>query len=462
MVDPSPPLPEETPASDGVVQVRLGATSQDHDAVRALGIAIDAPLCGDEISVQQQLERLAPEEIHILGAHLAPRAAEHLQSLAPWLRWTLQEGTPAPADDPPTDEEIERAFRERRVWVRDLAQDGTDPATHEDLLFLQLAARRVVEPQEAALAGSAAVRLLVRYFQPTQGLSLAREILQDRGVSALPHARGLLCWAEADALLSQGAEGQSQRSHALAVEALTEAGSHDALLVLARSCAARWAQRGSDARAREWLDTTRALLATHPDPLAQADALRISAELSARLGEKVRASTLFEEASESLRRSPRGAPLLAMVRVGQAGLAMGAEDPQRCQALLEEADLLEVEDSLVLGHLAFRWAELSIRMGELDASLAWEERARQHYRCVGSQGGLILCARHHGDLAALRGDPLGASEAWRRATGLCLRSRNLALLRPVLERLLTLESEGEPGPHLDTIRQTLELARALS
>ena len=62
----------------------------------------------------------------------------------------------------------------------------------------------------------------------------------------------------------------------------------------------------------------------------------------------------------------------------------------------------------------------------------------------------------------MSGDPLLAIAHWHHAVVLCARTSDTQSLRPILERLLTLEKEGVAGPHIQELESYLDLLGALS
>jgi len=537
------------------VAVRMDATTRAADVTRAIGLAVDALLPGDEVSVQEAL-RLGPGTAVVLDdGDLAPEAVEHAVSLGPRCAWIvtgrspvvgtaiqvpplpshviatllppgvppepcrglplltvlpgrstpdrpwaavdafpasslvadLPMGLPGPADDVhplflrslPDRAVVRRAIREvldaplvptatalstaldrRGDELRRLAFDVGAPTDSDDVPLYRAAALTVPEAHAAALAGCAAARVLMAYFQVSEALGLVRSLLARRDLD-LPVARGLLRWVEADALLIQGAEERAQLAHLDAVHAFRQAEATRPLSLLVRRCADRWSARGHPTRAREWLGLARELLVSDPDPVGLADTLRISAELSAAAGEHGGATALYDEALATLSRTSAGQHLRASVHLGRASLAIAAANPTEAARILDEVDPRAHEDDLLGAGLAFRRAEIALRSIDIEVATSHHSVAMAGFRRAGCLRGVILAMVMDGDLAALTGHRREAAQAYRTAISLCTRTRDLVQLRRVLQRALAVEREGAPGSHVEGLREHLDMVELL-
>jgi predicted negative regulator of RcsB-dependent stress response len=359
----------------------------------------------------------------------------------------------------PSSESLAAALRDRIDLAQQIATDVEPGTSHEDLLFYRTVGLRVADPDLAAVAAAAAARLYLRFFQTAQALELVRRSLQWRPPS--PVAVALLRWLEGDALLEQGDEHGAHAAHHLAAQGLSGSGLQRPLAILARRCADRHAARGDASRARRWLDEARRAIRVDDDPVGWADTLRIAGDLSAQAGELVGAGALYDEASSTLERAPGGGAARAAVRLGQAALEIARGAYAQADAHLTKAEREAGTDPLLQAAVAYRKAELAIRQGKRDEARTLLDRSRRGFRSMGSLRGLLLEARLAGDLAALDGDRVSACQAWDRAVALGTRQRDLSAIHRLLRRLVVVEQEGNPGPHVENIRSQLDRVELL-
>jgi predicted negative regulator of RcsB-dependent stress response len=363
----------------------------------------------------------------------------------------------APGGDPQV---YATVLRERAVELHRAACDMELTVDALDLRMLRAAARCVADPILATLAAAAAARIHLRAYQASDALDIVRDRLQS---GQLPRsARGLLRWIEGDALLTQGSNDLAHHSHLNAVNDLRIAsGASAAAVLLARKCADAWAARDDATRARQWLTIARDELARHPDARALADTLRIAGNLATQAGEHVGAEALYDEALATLARVDGARMDRAFVRLGQVAVAMSRNNFAEAELLLSIAEEQASDHPVARAAVAWRRAELYLRRGQREEAEQDLERALSGFAQAGSLRGLRLCARMHGDLAAVQGDRDEAVRAWQQAMSLCVRTRNLAGLRRLLRRRLIVEREGLPGPHVDEIEQHLDLVEVL-
>jgi len=350
------------------------------------------------------------------------------------------------------------ALRDRLESLHRLACDQDTGHAPEDLPFLRAAARKIADPELRALAAAGAARLALRAYQPAEALAITARALR----RPLPDgARGLLRWLEGDALWAQGAEPEAGGAWHGAAADLREGQQPIACAALARRCAERAVARGRVADARAWLAVSREALGEDTELIAAADTQRIAGDLAARAGELVGAEGLYDEAEAILARRAPEDPAMVGVWLGRAALAIGRGQFDAAAGWLARAGA-HATDPRHRGAVAFRSAELALRRGDRDRATTWEVEARTAWRAAGALAGLALCARIRGDLAALRGDRLAARAAWDEAIRLDVRQRDLAALRRVLARVLAVEREGVPGPHLDALQEVVDLAEVLT
>ena len=504
--------------------LRLHACSELSDAVRALGLALDTMLPGDETQVREALAR-GDVAILVDDADLAIDVARQILEMGPQCAWvftgrdpvagtgfelTGQRGAVSPAaieaippgaeilaDLPmglpsttiplasavllatpervvlrrsvrealgakgqPASESLAAALRDRLEEAHGIAADIEPRADTDDLVFFRTAARRVADPDLAAVAAATAARMSMRFFEASDALAIVREQIELRSPGR-PAAAGLLRWLEGDALLDQGSEDQAEAAHRYAAQALDEAGLTRIVATLARRCADRHAARGNTGRSRQWLSVARTALSTDADPVAWADTLRIAGNLAAQAGELVGAAALYDEAASALDRGDGGGRERAAVRLGQIGLEVARGQYAVAEQLIAQAERDAPGDATVAGSVAFRRAELALRRGKRDEARAQLGIAVDRFRRAGSRRGLLLHARLAGDLEAVCGDRAAASAAYTQAIALCVRARDVVALGRVLRRALLVEREGLPGPHVDDLQAHLDLVEVL-
>ncbi len=489
------------------------------DAALVLGLRLNAALPGDLASLERSLAQEPPTAILLDDADLSPGPVRELQALGGRVVWVatgrepvigaaievpalqgvtppisldelppelevyaaLPMGLPADPDSVPSacrlalrqrvvirravrealgahpiasPTALAAALRDRLDALHRLALDLDIGHAAEDLPLLRAAARRVADPELRALAAAGAARLSLRAYQASEALNIARNGL----LRPLPAgARGLLRWLEGDALWAQGADVEARHAWHTAGSDLRDGALEVVCAALARSCADREAARGRFGEARMWLQLSREALGVAREPIALADCMRIEGDLAAASGELVSAEGLYDEAETMFARSAPEDAALVGVWLGRAALALARGQLDTASTLLERA-AARARDPRDEAATAFRRAELALRRGDRSGASTWEARARAEWRVVGGLHGLTLCARLRGDIAALDGDRPGALVAWDEALALCGRQRDLGGLRRVLARVVAVESEGVPGPHLDAWREIAALA----
>jgi len=350
------------------------------------------------------------------------------------------------------------ALRNRIPELHSIACDLDDGSAETDGCLFRVAAARLVDPELRALAAAAAARIALRSFQPDAALNLVRNALLRR----LPQgARGILHWLEGDALLARGSDDEAHHAHVSAAGALEDSGHRQALAALARHCADLDASRGRVLRAREWLGTARSALGRDLEHVAVAESIRIAGDLAAHAGELVGAEGLYDEAWAILTESAEDAPARAAVSVGRAALAASRGQFDTAAEHLAQAEA-GAHTPAIRAAVLFRQAELALRRGDRSGSAQHERAAREGWTRAGSLRGLALCARLRGDLAAVRGDRGAAADAYGEAVLLNVRTRDPAGTRRVLRRILAIEREGVPGPHIADLEEALDLAEVLN
>ncbi|TVQ86756.1 MAG: hypothetical protein EA397_19535 [Deltaproteobacteria bacterium] len=361
--------------------------------------------------------------------------------------------------DRPSPSSLERAVRSNADVLHQIACDLHARSRPEDLRMLRTAARQVESDRVASLAAAAAARIHIRSFQASQALDLVRERLRIGGTTRL--ARGLLQWLEGDALLTQGSHDLAHDAHLKAELDLRGPAGAEARIALARRCADEWSARGNPERARSWLNIARTALQTNPDPRGLADTFRIRGNLAAQAGELVGAGALYDEALASLTGHPSADRERAFIRLSQAAIAIARKASTEAKQLLDVAAREASGHPLAEAEVAWRRAEVALRMGQLDIAYEALAGAISGFKRAGSLRGLLLCARMEGDLAAVSGDREAAITAWNHAASLCIRTRNLLGMRRVLLRRLTVEREGLPGQHIDELQDNLDTVQRL-
>ncbi len=353
----------------------------------------------------------------------------------------------------PSPEALRAALRDQTPLLEGVAM-GVLTGTVDDLALFRAGAAAIDDEDLATLAAAAAARLHTTHFQAPAAIEMARAAAA-RHPDALPGVRALLWWVEGDAWLAQGDEPAADARHRGAAELLRVAGDDPALGLLARAAAAAWASRGDEQAARRWLGVAR-VLAGRQDPRANAELLRTAGDLAARAGELVGAEALYDHAAADLRGDGDDRQVLAMVLVGKAALSLTRGQMSAGAARLDEAARLAAGSPLVMAAVATRRAELAVRRGKLDEARREVATASSIYRVRGQADALGHVHALLGDVLALAGDRAGAADSYRTALALATRSRDLFAARHAMRRLLAVESEGTPGPHVEEIRQILD------
>lgn len=334
----------------------------------------------------------------------------------------------------------------------------------DDLSLSRCIAEQVEDADLAVLAAAAAARVALSGFQESEAsriIDLARR--EHSRVS--PGPAGLLAWVEGDARLAQGDEPGAGRSHRRGAAALQRSSQIALLATMARHCAAAWSSRGATGPARDWLGTARECLAQQPDPLGTADVFRVAAELSVQAGEFLGAATLYEHAESALGPCrPDADQVLAAVRTGQTALEIARGELATAGRHLDQARELAAAGSTHISQVAaihLRAAQLALHRGRLEEAEQQCLAADRGYSAAGSASGLVHAAVLRGDAHALRGDRSGAARAYREATALNVRGRDLRGARRTIRRWLAVEAEGLPGAHVEELRQSLDMAEVL-
>jgi tetratricopeptide (TPR) repeat protein len=546
----------ETGRVERVIALRVDGCTDAPDLIRDVGLAVDAPLPGDEIGVRDALND-GPSTVVVLDdADLAPEAAEYLIRVCQRCHWVLTgrqsvigrtiDVDPLPdglmrtllpsvadvspygglpllttwpavptattpwlfveqappgaeilADLPmglrgehnlpasmcvphpqrviprrsvrealgyepvPSGETLTAVLRDRVGLMHDIAADLDRSAHSGDLRLYREAAYRCSDPDLSALAGAAAARLYLRFFQAPQALALAQSLLGQLDDASVP-GRGLLRWLEGDALLATGSLELAHEAHTTAADELRTVGASSSVLIaLARRCANRWAARGHTARARKWLAEARGELAMQPQSVALGDTLRIAGDLAAHAGEYMGAAALYDEALATVGADESAHGVRTSIGVALAAIAMARGQFAQADIHLASAAADARGGSYLGATVAFRRAELALRRGNRDEASQLLKEAEQGFKRAGTMRGLMLCSRLRGDIAGVGGDRTAASNAYRDAIQLCVRAKDLSGLRRVLRRALAVEREGHPGPHVDELQEHLDVVDVL-
>jgi tetratricopeptide (TPR) repeat protein len=359
----------------------------------------------------------------------------------------------------PATEALAAVMRDRQGEAEALAMDAADGTVDPlgDLRFFRTVAARVLDPDLAAVAAAAAGRLALRERQPAMALGLVREALERTPTRA--SATASLRWIEADALAELGEDDEADRTWQRCFHLLQSDRTTELAAALARRCADVWASRGDQARARRWLDHARRSGAQRPN--ATADALRIAGNLAAQAGELVGADALFEEAEAALDRHGGGDAVRAAIQCGRAMVDLARGEFGPADGRLARARELAGDDPLLLGLIAARQAESALRRGRRDDVEPLLAVAADRFRAAGHARGLVLRYRLLGDWHGLSGRRAAAVDAWTRGIRLARRSRDLHAARRLVRRILAVEQEGNPGPHVERWQSWLDLAEVL-
>ncbi|MCP4804503.1 MAG: hypothetical protein GY913_20525 [Proteobacteria bacterium] len=451
-----------------VLRMTLYGCRDEADVMRALGFALDLPLPGDVAAIGETLRALGTPLVVLDHAGPEVRSAFHtLRAMALSPRWLILTdellglGTPFHVDVagdavPPESVggllakdlgTIGAAAAQRLVPFADsllqLAWGGPllAPLTHADVLLVLHLSRHLPEAEARAIASASAARIAAICGQLPQARSLL-DNARDPALSA--RAQALLDWAGGDILADHGllAEATLWHREALArFELLGETGLGSRLLVRSGTVLA---QRGLRDEAERRLRRARSLQRRSGDLLGLAAGLRGTAEMTLAVGEILPAETILGQAAEVLDdQGSRAAPEeQAVLRVGQAGLAIARGDLGKAEQLLDEAQDRSSRRPLLLAAVARRRADVALRRGRHEQAMDLLAKAIPLLQRCGRRGAAAMAIRLRGDVAAAAGQRAEAAEHYQLAVAEAVRVGDLVAARKSLSHLLTLERTG--------------------
>ena len=387
-----------------------------------------------------QLPTGAYEEDTLSLRSLFPRYQGHITP-ARFLRETL---------DAPSTPEADQLEAWARSHLRELhlgSLGAVRAKTTAPVSLLVAIAKQVEDSSIASLAACWAARESVRRFQAAFALEILRSFTREQAPD--PYSEGLFNFAKGHAHLSLGSESRAQRAFTDGYAMLTEETHIRDHLVT--QCAQEWVTRGDIALAKEWIKKT----------ASTGETLRMSASLARQEGEWVGASALLEAAEDSWHPETPPPSTIGCLDLEKAAMAIDRDALIEAQSILDRVLNNPSAHPLTKASAALRYAQITLRRGKSDAT-KWVERATSDYRTCGSSGGLSAAHRLRGDIAALNGYHLEAIGYWQEAASLCARISDTRALRPILERLIILEREGLPGPHIEEHQSHLDLLAALN
>ena len=277
--------------------------------------------------------------------------------------------------------------------------------------------------------------------------------------SGLPAAR--LAWAEGDALLSDGEQGEALVAYEIAATQLRRERATALLGGLHRRCADRLLGREELAAAEEHLEEALAITRSLGDSLGLALSLRSLACLRIAQGVEQEAEQELDRACELLTPLEHQGVLPSSLRLARAELALVQGRPDAAEVELQQALLNGSPQPLEQADHARLLADLALRRGQLEVAEQQVERALSFYGQAGERACLAAAHRLLGDVAALRGQPLLADARYQRATREHVRAADMRGLARTLAHRATLERELGDGQVADDLDRLLRAVESL-
>ncbi len=276
---------------------------------------------------------------------------------------------------------------------------------------------------EAALALAAAARLALACGQ----LEDARQIVRGGlGRAVRPVDRGILTWADADALLAAGEIDEALARWGDAEQAFNRVREHRTRAAMLRRSADRLAARSVSGVAERRYGEARAHYRVDGASTGVAATLRGASAVAVAAGEEVGAAALLEQAA-----AMDGSPTeRANLQIEQAGLAIARGEYGRAEALLRAH--LEADDLLLRANALRRAADLALRRGRPDAAAEHAVAAARTYARLAERAAAAGAVRLEGDAHAAAGRLGAAMACYERAVGLHAATRDLAGLARTL------------------------------
>ena len=329
---------------------------------------------------------------------------------------------------------------------------------HADVLFLRGLCRHLGPGLARAQAAAAGARLVAAAGQ----LPVALELLASSRPGAGDEGSALLHWAEGDLLLRQGLSAAATGHHEAALSLLLPDHPIWAATLLRRSADVLLGLGEFDEAAARYR-RARVLHRDAGDPLGVAATLRGAGDLAIQAGEVLSADALYEQAAAVMGGAKDAELGRANISLGQAALATLRGETTGASLLLDQAEQQGRERPVVQAGTLRRRADIHLRGGKHDQAAQELMAAWALYLRAGEAHAAARCRRIQGDLAAVRGDLLGAAALYQQALTDSAQLGDLVGARQVLTHLLILERAGQDAERVEELLQQLaELDAELS
>ncbi len=329
---------------------------------------------------------------------------------------------------------------------------------HADVLFLRGLCRHLGPGLARAQAAAAGARLVAAAGQ----LPVALELLACSRPGAGDEGSALLHWAEGDLLLRQGLSAAATGHHEAALGLLLPNHPIWAATLLRRSADVLLGLGEFDEAAARYR-RARVLHRDAGDPLGVAATLRGAGDLAIQAGEVLSADALYEQAAAVMGGAKNAELGRANISLGQAALATLRGETTGANLLLDQAEQQGRDRPVVQAGTLRRRADIHLRGGKHDQAGKELLAAWALYLRAGEPHAAARCRRIQGDLAAVRGDLLGAAALYQQALTDSAQLGDLVGARQVLTHLLILERAGQDAGRVEELLQQLaELDAELS
>jgi hypothetical protein len=322
--------------------------------------------------------------------------------------------------------------------------------THQDLLLCRFLARHLDWSADSCAVAASAARLVGATGQLDTGRSILREA-RERHADADARDLALLSWSEGDLFLSAGLYGESIEPHEDALEALEE---EPALrLILLRRLGDALGVQGRTEAADTRYRAARSLARSAGDNLSLAAALRGTADLAVASAEILSADALYDQAKNLLNSHPRARGEQANLALGRASLALSRGQLAQAESNLLNAKTHAEESPLLVASLQQREAELNLRRGALNSAERLLLQAASKFLRSGQPAAAARSQRTLGDVAAIGGHYLAASDFYVRSMADSARSGDLGSALKTLGHLVALERRGSDADRVKSLER---------
>lgn len=313
---------------------------------------------------------------------------------------------------------------------------GSAPDPRDILLLRALS--RLVHATDGTRCAAAAARLLTAAGQVDLARALLRAHPDTTGMG-----RGMLGWADGEALLASGDVDGALARWREAAEQFRRAGARTTRAQLLRRAADRLGARHL-LEAESLYRLARNAYRAANDRTGVAAALRGIADLSVANGELVSASTLHDEVDRLLGDLDAASPAARLERanllLGQATLSLARGELARAERILDALAPTATDHPLVAANVARRRVELWLRRG----------RTREAY----------ALARTTADAYAALGEPVAQAKTLRLAAEAAAADGAFHRSIPLLDRALELQIGAQDLPGLARTLGRLALVEA--